>query len=143
MDMPDRPIVHIGYHKTATTWFQKRLWPNLASHDYVPREVTQRALLDPPGMHFDAALASEVLGLATRSRPVVVSEENLSGYIHNGGLHGLLAPEMARRIKAVLPAARIVIFIRRQPDAVRASYSQYLAAGGTFGLRRYLDTNGG
>lgn len=135
-----RPIVHVGYHKTATTWFQTSIWPSLTSHDWIARKVTQEALLNPPGMHFDAAEARRVLGLEGRSKPVVLSEENLSGYIHNGGLHGLIGPEMVRRIHAVLPEARIVIFIRNQPDAIRASYSQYVAGGGTYGLDRYLHT---
>jgi hypothetical protein len=137
---PPRPIVHVGYHKTATTWFQKSIWPSLESHDWIPRKVTQQALLEPPGMHFDPAEARRVLGLGSRTRPVVLSEENLSGYIHNGGLHGLLGPEMVRRIHRVLPEARIVIFVRNQPDIVRASYSQYVAGGGTFGLDKYLHT---
>jgi hypothetical protein len=140
MTSDGRPIVHIGYHKTATTWFQKSIWPALESHDWVPRKVTQAALLDPPGMHFDPAVARRTLELDTRTKPVVLSEENLSGYIHNGGLHGLVGPEMARRIKAVLPEARIVIFVRNQPDVIRASYSQYVAGGGTYGLDKYLHT---
>ena len=140
MQSAGRPIVHIGYHKTATTWFQKSVWPSLASHDWVPRRVTQAALLDPPGMHFDPSEARRVLGLDRRSKPVVLSEENLSGYIHNGGLHGLVGPEMARRLHAVLPEARIVIFVRNQPDAIRASYSQYVAGGGTYSLDKYLHT---
>ncbi len=140
MQQRARPIVHIGYHKTATTWFQKAIWPSLESHDWVPRKTTQEALLDPPGMHFNPAEARRVLGLDGRSRPVVLSEENLSGYIHNGGLHGLVGPEMVRRILAVLPDARIVVFIRNQPDAIRASYSQYVAGGGTYGLEKYLHT---
>jgi hypothetical protein len=106
----------------------------------VPRNVTQQALLNPPGMHFDPAEARRVLELDTRGKPVVLSEENLSGYIHNGGLHGLLGPESVRRIKAVLPDARIVIFIRNQPDMIRATYSQYVAGGGTYGLDKYLHT---
>jgi hypothetical protein len=140
MQSAARPIVHIGYHKTATTWFQKAIWPSLESHDWVPRKVTQEALLEPPGMHFDPAEARRVLQLDSRTKPVVLSEENLSGYIHNGGLHGLVGPEMARRIHDVLPDARIVVFIRNQPDVIRASYSQYVAGGGTYGLDKYLHT---
>jgi hypothetical protein len=140
MQQPARPIVHIGYHKTATTWFQKSIWPSLESHDWIPRQETQAALLNPPGMHFDPAEARRALGLDRRSKPVVLSEENLSGYIHNGGLHGLVGPEMARRIRAVLPDAGIVTFVRNQPDVIRASYSQYVAGGGTYDLEKYLHT---
>ena len=140
---PARPIVHIGYHKTATTWFQDHVWPAATSHDFVPRHAAQRALLSAPGMHFDAAAAEATLGLAARGRPVVLSEENLSGYPHNGGLHGLIAPEMARRIRAVLPDAQVVVFVRNQRDIVRATYAQYVAGGGTWSLRRYLSGKAG
>src|SRR3569623_452287 len=116
MQQPARPIVHIGYHKTATTWFQKAIWPSLESHEWVLRKVMLAALLEPPGMHCDPAEARRVLELDGRAKPVVLSEENLSGYIHNGGLHGLVGPEMVRRIRAVLPDARIVVYVRNQPD---------------------------
>lgn len=136
-----RSIVHIGYHKTATTWFQTRVWPSVESHEHLDRHTIQHALLDPPGMHFDPARGAQILGLPSRTRPLILSEENLSGYIHNGGLHGLIGPEMARRIHTLLPDANIVVFIRNQLTAVRASYSQYVSGGGTFSLGRYLDTH--
>lgn len=135
------PIAHIGYHKTATTWFQKHVWPLAVSHDFIDRKVTQRAFLNPPGLHFVADEARQMLGLDKRQRPIVLSEENLSGYIHNGGMHGLIGAEMARRLHLVLPDARIVIFIRNQHDIVRASYAQYVSGGGTFGARRYFNTH--
>ena len=138
LSRPARPIVHIGYHKTATTWFQNQVWPAATSHDYVSRGETQQALLAPPGMHFDATTARAVLALEGRTRPVLLSEENLSGYPHNGGMHGLIGPEMARRILATLPDAQIVIFVRNQREIVRATYAQYVAGGGTWSLRRYL-----
>jgi len=143
LNHPARPIVHVGYHKTATTWFQNRVWPAADSHDYVPRVVAQRAFLSPPGMHFDAAAARRELRLDERERPVLLSEENLSGYPHNGGMHGLIGPEMARRIHAALPDARILIFVRNQHAIVRATYAQYVAGGGTWSLRRYLSGKAG
>ncbi|WP_395331025.1 hypothetical protein WBP06_01170 [Novosphingobium sp. BL-8H] len=133
-------IVHLGYHKTATTWLQQQLFPNATSHDYLPRQTVQDAFLKPAGMHFCPRQASEVLSLRGRNRPVLLSEENLSGYLHNGGLHGFLAPEVARRIKAVLPDAHIVIFIRNQFEICRATYAQYVSGGGTWGQHRYFET---
>ncbi|MDD3798723.1 MAG: hypothetical protein PHE36_06040 [Novosphingobium sp.] len=132
------PIVHIGYHKTATTWLQKAVLPSSSTHTFIPRKTVQQALLVPPGLHFDPGKAREILAAGQCGRPVVFSEENLSGYLHNGGLHGLIGPEMARRIKGTLPDARIVIFIRNQLDILRASYAQYVSGGGTFGQTRYF-----
>ncbi|GFM27548.1 hypothetical protein [Novosphingobium sp. PY1] len=133
-------IVHLGYHKTATTWLQKQLFPMASSHDFLPRKTVQEAFLAPCGMHFCPDRARDVLALKGRNRPVLLSEENLSGYLHNGGLHGFLAPEVARRVKSVLPDARIVIFIRNQFDICRATYAQYVSGGGTWGQRRYFET---
>lgn len=133
-------IVHIGYHKTATTWLQEAVFPRARSHDFLPRKAVQQAFLAAPGLHFDAEETRRVLGIGRRNRPLLLSEENLSGYLHNGGLHGFLAPEVARRIKAALPEARIVIFVRNQFDICRASYAQYVSGGGTWSARRYFDT---
>jgi hypothetical protein len=133
-----RPIVHIGYHKTATTWFQRSVYPHAASHRWIPRSRVQEALLDPPGMAFDPDRARAVLMEGDDGRPPILCEENLSGYIHNGGLHGFLPPAVTERIRAVFPDARIVIFVRSQVSMIAACYMQYVRGGGTHGLHRYL-----
>lgn len=133
-----RPVVHIGFHKTATTWFQRQVYPRALSHRWIPRERARRALLDPNGLSFDADEARRQLLDPSDRRPPLICEENLSGYLHNGGLHGLMAPEAARRIRLVFPDALIVVMIRAQPAMISASYVQYVRGGGTFGPRRYL-----
>lgn len=133
-----RPIVHIGYHKTATTWFQRSVYPFATSHRWIPRTRTQQALLDPSGMAFDAEQARNLLSEGDDGRPLLLCEENLSGYIHNGGMHGFLPPAVAERIGAVLPDARIVIFVRSQVPMIAACYRQYVRGGGTHGAHRYL-----
>jgi hypothetical protein len=133
-----RPIVHIGYHKTATTWFQRSVYPATTSHHFVARAQVQAALLDPPGLAFDPERARALLNEGCDGRPLLLCEENLSGYIHNGGLHGFLPPAVAERIRSVLPDARIVIFIRSQAEMAAACYLQYVRGGGTHSLRRYL-----
>jgi hypothetical protein len=133
-----RPIVHIGYHKTATTWFQRSVYPHAASHRWIPRSRVQAALLDPSGMDFDPDRARALLMEGDDGRPPLLCEENLSGYIHNGGLHGFLAPAVAERIEAVFPDARIIIFVRSQAPMIAACYMQYVRGGGTHGLHRYL-----
>jgi hypothetical protein len=133
-----RPIVHIGYHKTATTWFQRSVYPRATSHRWVPRARVQAALLDPSGMTFDPERARALLMEGDDGRPPILCEENLSGYIHNGGLHGFLPPAVAERIRAALPDARIVIFVRSQASMIAACYTQYVRGGGTHGVHRYL-----
>jgi len=64
--------------------------------------------------------------------------EALSGYPHNAGLNGSLSKDLAERLKRTLRDAEIVVLIRRQPDVVAASYAQYVRAGGTHSVSRYL-----
>jgi hypothetical protein len=130
------PIVHIGYHKTATTWFQKSFYPAVRNLRFVPRERVRAAFLEVGSYHFDPAIARAELGLRAGER-VALCEEGLSGYLHNGGLGGHLSRAAAERIHAVFPDARIVIFIRAQPSIVAATYEQYVRGGGTYSLRRY------
>jgi len=132
-----RPIVHIGYHKTATTWFQKAFYPSVANYAYVDRDRVKQAFLADPPFAFNPEKARAILALDPQMPPILC-EEGLSGYLHNGGLGGYLTAEVARRIKAVLPDARIVIFIRSQPSMVASCYQQYLRGGGTYSVRRYL-----
>jgi hypothetical protein len=132
-----RAIVHIGYHKTASTWFQESVYPRVTSHAYVPRERVKRAFLSASALQFDADWTREALELEP-GRPPILCEEELSGYLHTGGLMSFLSKEMAARIRAVLPDARVLIFVRAQPEMIAACYQQYLRGGGTHSPRRYL-----
>lgn len=131
-----RPLVHIGYHKTATTWFQRSFYPLVAGRRYVPQPLVRRALLEPHALHFDPDRARQLLG--DRLDDIILCEENLTGGLHNGGLAGCLSKDMAGRIKATLPNAHIVVFVRRQVDAIASAYVQYVKGGGTHGVERYL-----
>jgi hypothetical protein len=131
------PIVHIGFHKTATTWFQKSVYPRVTNFAYVPRARVIRAFLSASALHFDADWARAALELPASAAPILC-EESLSGYLHNGGLMGFLSKEMAQRIHAVFPDAHIVVFVRSQPEMIAACYQQYVRGGGTHSPTRYL-----
>jgi len=129
------PIVHIGYHKTGTSWFQKSFYPAVRGADYLDRRRVREAVLHTTAFGFDPGRARALL--ACDRRPILC-EEGLSGYFGNGGLLEALSKDMAHRIHAVYPDARIVIFIRHQLEAIRASYLQYVRGGGTRSLRHFL-----
>ena len=135
--MSKRPVVHIGYHKTATTWFQRNFYPHVLGARFVPRATVREALIEPSALHFDPAIAAKKLGLGQGER-LILCEEGLSGYLHNGGLAGCLSKDVAYRIRSVMPDADIVIFIRAQPSMIAACYGQYVKGGGTYSVNRYL-----
>ena len=62
----------------------------------------------------------------------------MSGSPAVGGLHGLVTKEVAHRLKAVLPEAQVVIFIRNQADIIAAVYGEYVRRGGTHRPERFL-----
>jgi len=132
-----RAIIHIGYHKTATTWFQKRFYPFIENARYIPRDRVRKAFLEDTAFHFEAGRARAKLDIDP-NESITICEEGLSGYLHSGGLAGYLSKEAAYKIKAVFPGAEIVIFVRNQPSVIAASYRQYVKGGGTHSLRRYL-----
>lgn len=135
--MTQQPIVHIGYHKTATTWFQERFYPHVTSHRFVEPRQVRESLLNPHAFGFDPEEAREHLASADE-RPPILCDENLSGGFRTAGMMGALSKEVAERTLQVLPNARIVIFIRHQVDMAAAIYAQYLKKGGTYSPRRYL-----
>jgi hypothetical protein len=61
-------VIHIGYHKTASTWFQKRFYPQVRSYLYVARRRVQEACLHDTAFHFDPARARLVLAVAGGGR---------------------------------------------------------------------------
>ncbi|MGC4250458.1 MAG: sulfotransferase [Sphingobium sp.] len=130
------PIIHIGYHKTGTTWFQESFYPAVRDRVYRPRRVAREAFLDPGALHFDANTARAMLG--DELDRLILCEENLSGGLHNGGLAGNLSKDVAFRIRATLPDAHIVIMTRDPCSAIASAYLQYVKGDGTYGVERYL-----
>jgi len=131
------PIIHIGYPKTASTWFQKAFYPHLKSPRYIGRDAIKAALADWNALDFDPAQFRKTLGLG-KNEAGLISEEGLCGYLHNGGVGGMVSMVLAEQLKAAYPDARIVLFIRSQPSILVAAYAQYVRSGGTRSARRYF-----
>ena len=131
-----RPLVHIGLHKTASSWFQTCFYPHVRNRRTVDRVDVRRLLLGGTGYSFDATATREALGL---ERPLILCDEDLSGILHNGGIvTTYLARATAERIHAVAPDAEIILFVRAQVPMAAACYHQYVREGGTASVRRYL-----
>lgn len=133
-----KPIVHIGYHKTGTNWFQRHLYPHAASHRYIQRPVVRKAFLDLNAFEFKAATARQLIDNEAKELAPILCEEELSGNIHTGGLAGNLSKDMAHRLHSAFADATVVIFIRNQVNMIASTYKQYIKEGGTHGVNRYL-----
>ena len=132
-----RLIVHLGYHKTASTWFQKRYYPYVENATYIPREYILEALCKPYRFDYDPApLLQEIH--KCHSDTVILSHEELSGNIHSGGLNGHLSRFVADEIVRLFPDCHVVIFIRHQVSMIASCYRQYVKEGGTYSVDHYL-----
>ena len=126
-------LIHIGYPKTATTWFQNNFYPFVSNFNYCDREDLKRELIFLP---FNTKTPD--ISIFIKPGNNILCEEMLIGSIQNGSMHGLLMEKTAFRLKEVVRDGEIVLFIRNQFDLIISSYFQYLRTGGTLSLKKFL-----
>ena len=130
----NRPLlIHIGYHKTATTWMQDVLFQPACSYQpLMSHEEVFEHISGPHPLIFDPepvqALLAERMAATPEGHAPVVSSENLSGNPFRGGQDG---PETARRLHKIAPEAQILVTVREQMSMASSMYMQYLSQGGT------------
>lgn len=136
------PLLHIGYHKTGSTWLQRTLFGQADYGFALPyeRRVITALIVKPDPFGFSASAVRDALELQldeARSLDLVpvISHERLSGYPPAGGFD---AREIAHRLHAVFPDARILIVIREQKSLIRSMYTQYVRDGGVRRPHDYL-----
>lgn len=140
-------LVHIGYAKTGTTYLQRDVFKKHPRVELLDRKEVREVFLDVGSLHFSRERAADWFALKGDNVVpprdwIVISEEELSGHILSGGNGGYLAKEIADRFHAVVPEARIVIFVRNQYDMIESTYRQYVKRGGSLGARSFLFNNG-
>lgn len=133
------PVVHIGYHKTATSWLQQGFLPRLGERVAIlGLDRLWDELIAPHPFEFDAARCRRhvaALLVAHAGRVPVFSAERLCGNPHSGGYD---AAEIANRLRAALDEARILIVVREQVAMLVSNYKQYVRMGGVCGFEEYL-----
>src|SRR5581483_5513217 len=135
------PLIHIGYHKTATSWLQKRAFSSAALGFALvePRRLLNEQVAAPHDLDFDPdrcrAFFEPRLDEARLAGLVpVLSTERLCGDVLYGAYDSVL---IAERLAATWPEAKIAIVIREQREMVVASYQQYVRAGGQLRFEQY------
>jgi len=134
-------LIHVGYHKTATTWLQSSFFPrhpDLSVVGQYPDLAGQ--LIYPDGLTFHADDARRffqprIAAAVAASKIPVLTTERLSGNPHSGGYD---SKTIADRLHDAFPQASILIVVRRQVDMAVSMYKQYVRVGGICTLREYL-----
>lgn len=134
-------LLHVGYHKTATTWAQKKLFQ--PEHGFRQIAFHQDAfdyVVKPHGFNFSPDLLRDLIN-RNREKLVpgevaVLSSEILSGHPFQGGHQ---SDVYAERLKRIVPTAKILISIRNQLSILPSVYAQYVLRGGTMSHSRFFD----
>jgi hypothetical protein len=134
------PILHIGFPKTSSTWFQENFYPYIKSGYYMNREAVQDLFLSEGAFDWNQnecqlKLKKLIEGKTDR---IIICEELLLGRLRPGGVKHFVTREVGHRLKSIFPEATVVIFIRNQLDALASAYSQYIQSGGNYNIDTFL-----
>ncbi|MGP1375882.1 MAG: hypothetical protein ACTS3T_23850, partial [Almyronema sp.] len=137
-DTSIKPLFHIGYHKTGTTWLQNCLFKNNQTINFsfpFERNNIVSQLIMPNQFRFtDDVKQYFSFGLSQaieESKVPVISHERLSGNPYGVWLESQV---FADRLYSISPEAKVLIVIREQTSAILSMYFQYVRNGGTYSL---------
>jgi hypothetical protein len=138
-------IIHIGYHKTASTFLQKNYF--IDENNFSPvfesrKEIYNKVILlnnfefEETKIELKQKLDLKISGIVSSGKIPFISEEELSGNPHTGGV---ISTIIADRLKFLFPSGKIIITIREQKSIIFSVYRQYLKEGGAKPLKRYIN----
>lgn len=116
--------VHIGLHKTGTTFLQRRVFPKLGGT--VQYWASPRLICQSGGWAAQADLPEDL-----QQTPILVSSEGISGTLYRNDL------SRVRALKSLDPEIRIIVSIRRQDRMLRSLYWQAVKSGFVGSYRKY------
>ena len=127
-------FIHVGLHKTASTYLQERIFPLFQNLTLVSRPYTQQneafnKLQYASDPLFSSKQFSKELNLIQESdnnRKILISDENFSGLPYYNFINrGIIA----KRLSSLIPDAEIILFLRGQESLVRSHYNQAIKKG--------------
>lgn len=142
-------LIHIGLHKTGTTWLQENFFrgnpdyfipvggsPKMFASNFIYGRGDYRN-----SYAFDQYAIREKYEEFLKSESdlegkwLLISDEDLSGNVWSGGA---TARRIADDLHSVFPEAKILISIREQIEAISSSFLHFRLAGGCARLEDYL-----
>ncbi len=142
--------LHIGYHKTGTTFLQRAIFPHHSEVLYLGKPWRNKKLeelfsqfnfehplrFDPRAFKNSFNAALEAIPKTDDMTAALLSQEDL----HSGPeWFGLRAEGMAHRIATVFPEAKIIIGLRNQIDFVESFYKNYVFHGGKYSFKGFIE----
>ncbi len=137
-------LLHIGYHKTGSRWLRFLFFSDPQTGfgwlDKTAPDHPVRRLVGARPFEFDAeAFRAEFDPLLGQIEDAglfpVLSFERFSGNPFSGGYD---SKEIADRLAAVFPEARVLVVVREQRSMIVSSYKQYVREGGALTVRKFM-----
>lgn len=126
----DKVIIHIGLHKTGSTFLQREIFPNYDNLTYLSRPFTQYNYPFNKIQYADDSLYNEeeVINVLKNfnQNKVLISDENMSGKIM--GYSYINRTMIAKRWASLLKDkdVDIILFLRGQRDMLGSIYNQWV-----------------
>lgn len=149
-------LIHIGLHKTGTTWLQNELFisennvfeplyesntsnghSTLAENFIFDNNLNLLSSFDYNAEIIKESFQSILKKKDNLNKVFVMSHERLSGHPTSSGFDSSV---IANRIKKIFPDGKILVVLREQVSGILSNYFQYLSEGGTLDLKNYLNT---
>lgn len=131
--------IHIGLHRTGTTYLQHHVFPRIEGATYVEQgaqtDWVNRIIYEPGASWNAGARRVQLIQLVGEGPAPIISSERLSGTPFDFYAD---QERIAARLAAVAPEARILLTIRRQDTLIASLYKLYVMAGGTYTLSRFV-----
>ena len=127
-----KTFIHVGLPKTATTFFQQQIFPNLARTTCIARPYTQQNYALKKLQYADNSLY-DPQEVKTEIEKIKGDRTILSDecFVGNRYLHFINRTIIAERFSQIFPEAEIIIFLRGQKDILASIYNQAIKAGRT------------
>ncbi len=134
-------IIHVGPHKTGSTWLQFTVFPKLAGITLCNEpKITHRAFLIPPYGCFcletaRGAFGNHIAKAEADGTALFISDEGLGGRAFG---QKYVREITAYRLKEAFPRATILFFTREQSKLLTSLYGEYIRYGYQSSLEEFL-----
>lgn len=125
-------FIHVGLHKTATTFLQQEIFPKLSktaciTQKYILQNHAFNKLMYADDSLYDVQPVKQEIAKINSDR-LILSEENFSG---TRNVNFLNRSAIAKRLSQLFPEAEIIVFLRGQENMLCSLYNQAVKIGKT------------
>ena len=136
-------IIHLGVHKTASTFLQKELFPNIESYTFIERNKLQNFkeyILYCDDLEFESTYSYDLFCKSIDeplSSRVLISDEDFYGMPFYGAIDRKRNIDRLTSTFATVDLSFIIV-LRQQESLLNSLYLQYVKTGGTANSNEFI-----